>query len=129
MLQTETLPTSNISHPISDQNFGKELKDLLLNLAKEQKYKNFGSLLRSTANQVREKSEGYNRKVTKNKIIKLLREFEQCELIDFTDETGIAAKEIKEALQELTKEGIVGSKLRRRWQEPGKHFNEIYFLK
>ena len=123
MLQSEIcLPSTNLSHS------SKELKELILSLAKEPKFKIFSPLLRSTANQIRIQSEGYNRKVTINKIIKLLQEFEQCEIIDFVDETGIDEKEIKAALAELVASGKIGTRQRRRWQEAGKHYNDIYYL-
>jgi acetate kinase len=104
------------------------LKQLLLDLSKEEDYKDFRSIIRAAADSVREKAFGYNRSVTKRKILKLLAEFFALELDDITFETGIGEKEIKAALDDLIKENKIVEGRRRRWQEAGKHYNPIYEL-
>ena len=100
MLQSDNLTfISDFSHPFFNSLEPKQLKDLLLELAK--KHKSFSSILRGAANEIRNRTEGYNRTVTRNKILKLLKEFECCEIVDLVDETGINEKEIKAALAEL----------------------------
>lgn len=87
------------------------------------------------ADSVRVKAFGYNRQTTRRKIMKLLIEFHRLEIEDLTDETKIPEKEIKAAISELVAMGSVkhGEKFyrvqegkRRRWQEPGKHYNKLY---
>lgn len=105
-----------------------ELKQLLLNLSKDDANKDFRSILRKAADSVREKAFGYNRTVTKRKIVVLLREFDLCEMEDFLDEIKVSKKEIHFALEELVAEGKITIGRRRRWQEPGKHYNTTYEL-
>jgi DNA-binding transcriptional ArsR family regulator len=89
------------------------------------KYK---STLRRAADEIREKAFGYNRQTTRRKILKLLSEFHICEIEDFTEETGIPESEIRAALAELAAENMITVGRRRRWQEMGKHYNEIFEL-
>jgi DNA-binding transcriptional ArsR family regulator len=84
--------------------------------------------LRRAADEIREKAFGYNRQTTRRKILKLLSEFHICEIDDFTCETGIAEPEIRAALAELAAENKIKIGRRRRWQEAGKHYNEIFEL-
>lgn len=105
------------------------LKQLLLDLSKDEKNKDFRTILRDAASSIREKAFGYNRAVTKKRICKLLAEFECCEIYDFTDELGLPEKEIKAAILDLLKEEKIVEGKRRRWQEAGKHYNPIYELK
>lgn len=105
------------------------LKQLLLDLSKEEDNRDFRAILRNAAASVREKAFGYNRSVTKKRILKLLAEFYNCEIDDFTDELALPEKEIKSALDELLKEGKIIEGKRRRWQEPGRHYNQNFELK
>lgn len=130
-INSRPLFESTLSHPFSsveEKDQANSLKDLLLQLAKDSPNRQFSTILRNAAESVRNSAFGYNRKVTKNKIIKLLQEFECCELADFVDETKIPSKEILPALEELEKENKIRIELRRRWQEPGKHYNNLYYL-
>jgi hypothetical protein len=104
------------------------LKQLLLDLSKDEEYKDFRSILRVAADTVRQKAFGYNRSVTKRKILKLLAEYFTLEIVDIVDETGISEKEIKAAIADLIKENAIVEGERRRWQEVGKHYNKIYEL-
>ena len=103
-----------------------KLKAILLELSLAPEYDQFRSILRAAADSVREKAFGYNRKTTCKKILKLLAEFVCLEITDIADETKICEKEIRAALDELIDEGKVERGRRRRWQEPGKHYNEIF---
>lgn len=115
------------SHPVSSfPNDSQGLKQLLLELSKRPELAVHKSTLRSAANRVRETAFGYNRSATKKKILKLLQEFYQLEIDDLTDETKIAEKEIRAGLEELIAAGRVKRGHRRRWQEPGKHYNELF---
>lgn len=105
------------------------LKQLLFDLSKEEDYKDYRSILRSAADSVRIKAFGYNRAVTKRKILKLLSEFYNLEIVDLVEDTGIAEKEIKAAVADLIAEEKITEGERRRYQEPGKHYNKIYELK
>jgi hypothetical protein len=120
---------SRLPHPVLNSNCAhEELKQLLLSLSKKPEYAAHRSTLRSAADRVREKAFGYNRSTTKRKITKLLTEFHCLELEDFIAETGIAPKEVNAAIEELIVEGKIRQGKRRRWQEPGKHFNPLYEL-
>ncbi len=105
------------------------LKQLLLDLSKEEANRDFRAILRDAAASVREKAFGFNRAVTKKRILKLLGEFECCEIDDFTDELGLPEKEIRAALADLLKEEKICEGRRRRWQEAGKHYNQTFELK
>jgi hypothetical protein len=134
------LPNSNTTpcltsspHPILSINTNgtenaEQLKQLLLNLADDPQFAIHRKTLRSAADSVRIEAFGYNRATTKKKILKLLQEFHCLELEDLTDETGIAETEIREALLELVNEHKIEHGRRRRWQEPGKHYNAIFVL-
>jgi hypothetical protein len=104
------------------------LKALLLDLSKEEDFRDFRSIIRAAADSVREKAFGYNRQVTKRKILKLLDEYFVLELDDITDETRISEKEIKAALNDLIQENKIREGKRRRWQEVGKHYNPTFEL-
>lgn len=135
-MPTETLSLSALNlHPflldseIDSDTRAERLKKLLLDLSKDESVKkDFGSILREAADRVREKAFGFNRGVTKRKIINLIREFEICEMDDFTDEFNLPKKEIFAALDELERENKIVVGRRRRWQEAGKHYNLIYRL-
>lgn len=105
------------------------LKQLLLDLSKEDDYKDFRTILRDAASNIREKAFGFNRIVTKKRILKLLNEFDLCEIVDFTDELKLPEKEIRGALDDLLKDESIVEGKRRRWQEPGKHYNQTFELK
>jgi hypothetical protein len=105
-----------------------KLKNLLLELSKDPDHVQFKTILRLAADEVRVKAFGYNRQTTKRRIIKLLEEFQCLEIEDFVDETGIDTREIKSALVELVEELKIKEGRRRRWQEPGKHYNPIFEL-
>ena len=122
------LPASNPSFDETGLRAAK-LKQLLIDLSKDEEHQDFRSILREAADRVRQKAFGFNRIVTKRKIINLIREFEICEMEDFLVELKLPKKEIKSALDELLKEEKVIEGNRRRWQEPGKHYNLIYSLK
>lgn len=111
-----------------EQDRAARLKQLLFDLSKEEEYKDFRAILRSAADSVRQKAFGYNRQVTKRKILKLLAEYFVLELDDITDETGIAEKEVKAAIADLIKDNKIVEGKRRRWQEVGKHYNLTYEL-
>lgn len=123
---------SGFSHPPllhSETAPPDRLKALLLNLSRQPEYGEYRSILRSAADSVREKAFGYNRQTTRKKILKLLNEFHCLEIDDLTDETRISEKEIRAALDDLIAEEKVIRGQRRRWQEPGKHYNAVYYLK
>lgn len=135
MLQSlNTLPTvqtDSYSHPfllLDKPENAAQLKDLLLALADQEHLAEFKAILRSAANTVKEKAFGYNRKAIKNKILKLLREFERCEMIDFEEEFKLPKREIQAALDELVRESLVRVGGRQRFQEAGKHFSPVYIL-
>ena len=115
----------------SDYNSSRaqKLKQLLLDLSKEEENTDFRSILRDAADKIRTKSFGFNRAVTKRKIINLIREFEICEMDDFLFEFKLPKTEITAALGELIAEEKIVEGRRRRWQEMGKHYNSIYSLK
>jgi hypothetical protein len=106
----------------------EKLKGLLLELSKDPEHAQFKSILRLAADQVRITAFGYNRSTTKKKIIRLLEEFHCLEIEDIADETAIDEREIRAALLELVNEGRIKHGKRRRWQEPGKHYNDIFYL-
>lgn len=128
---------SNETHPIlsffqpeeAPETRAQKLNRLLLDLSKDKSNKEFSTALRNAADAIREKAFGYNRATTKRKIVRLLKEFEICELEDFLEETRIAKKEIRDALDDLIKEKKIETGQRRRWQEAGKHYSTIYSLK
>ncbi|HEX8637970.1 MAG TPA: hypothetical protein VF692_07910, partial [Pyrinomonadaceae bacterium] len=80
------------TRPNSTSDRAAEIKQLLLNLSKDDANKEFRSILRKAADSVREKAFGYNRSVTKRKIIELLGEFDLCEMEDFLDEIKVSKK-------------------------------------
>jgi hypothetical protein len=129
---THLTQATRLSHPILNSSAAESpaerLKNLLLSLSRDPENKAYKAILRSAADNVRHTAFGYNRATTKRKIVKLLEEFHCLELVDITDETGITETEIKAALSDLITEGKVVPGKRRRWQEPGKHYNEIYEL-
>lgn len=136
MLTFENPPPSNtrLSHPILSSEPAAEssadgLKRLLLSLSKEPQNSQFRSILRQAADSVRQQAFGYNRTVTKKKILKLLAEFDCLELEDLVDETRIKSAEIASAIDQLIDEGKILRGKRRRWQEPGKHYNDIFYLR
>jgi hypothetical protein len=121
--------TSSPHPPLSlNSDDSEKLKQLLIDLSKDPKYASHRSTLRMAADQVRVTAFGYNRATTKRKIMKLVEEFHQLEIEDLVDETKIAENEIRAALLELTDEGKLKPGRRRRWQEPGKHYNAIFYL-
>ena len=63
------------------------LKQTPPELAEDENYKEFRSIIRATADSVRKKAFGHNRAVTKREILRLLDEFFVLELDDITDET------------------------------------------
>jgi len=110
-----------------------ELKQNLLDLSRLPEYKAFKSILRNAADAVRTTAFGHNREVTKKKIIRLLDTenggYDCLEIDDFIDETNLPEQELREALIELEKAGFIEKDKRRRWQEPGKHYNDLWLLK
>lgn len=127
---THLTQTTRLSHPPLNSSAAESpadrLKNLLLSLSRDPENKAYKSILRAAADSVRHTAFGYNRATTKRKILKLLEEFTCLEVVDITDETGIAESEVKAALIELVADGKAVLGKRRRWQEPGKHYNEIY---
>lgn len=113
---------------LSNEDNAKKLKDLLLNLSKQEQNKQFKTALRNCADQVRIIAFGHNRQTTKNKILTLLKDFYCCEIVDFIEETKIDEKEIKAALSELLSEKRIQLGKRPRHQEMGKHYNDLYYL-
>jgi predicted Rossmann fold nucleotide-binding protein DprA/Smf involved in DNA uptake len=109
------------------------LKQNLLDLSRLPENKPFKSSLRQAADSIRNTAFGFNREVTKKKIIKLLDAenggYDCLEIDDFIDETGLPETELRPALIELEKAGKIEADKRRRWQEPGKHYNDIWRLK
>ncbi len=132
-LLSALVPQLNIAtaRPVFDSQSERaaRLKQLLLDLSKEEDNKDFRTILRDAASSIREKAFGYNRAVTKKRILKLLSEFELCEIADFTDELNLPEKEIRAALDDLLKAEKISEGKRRRWQEPGKHYNQTFELK
>lgn len=105
-----------------------QLKQFLLDLSKRDENKEFRGILRQASDRIREKAFGVNRAVVKRKIVNFLRTYELGEMDDFLDEIKVSKKEIVMALDELLKGGTIETGQRRRWQEPGKHFNTTYQL-
>ncbi len=133
-LEIPTPSNTRLSHPpftseLAAESPADQLKRLLLSLSKEPQNSEFRTILRSAADSVREKAFGYNRSVTKKKILKLLGEFDCLELEDLVDETRIKSVELAGALEDLITEAKIIRGKRRRWQEPGKHYNDIYYLR
>lgn len=137
MLQSvNNLPSinDNLSHPIfldlplEEKQRAKALKELLLKLSKDENNAAFSPILRAAADTIRERFIGYNRKTTKNKILKLIQEFECCEMIDFVEEYKIDERELRGAIDDLVRERKIRVERRRRWQEAGRHYNELYYL-
>ena len=118
--------SANIPQPDLNNSRAAKLKQLLLDLSKDEEHQDFRSILREAADRVRQKAFGFNRSVTKRKILNLIREFEICEMDDFLDELKLPKKEIAAALDELEAEKKILVGKRRRFQEAGKHFNLIY---
>jgi hypothetical protein len=106
-----------------------DLKQLLLDLSKASHLTPFARILREAAENVRTQAFGYNRAVTRKKILKALSEFDCLEMDDLVDETRLPEVELLMALEELIVENVVTTDLRRRWQEPGRHYNVLYLLK
>lgn len=137
-IQSTLDQNSDFSHPFfdffnsddSETDRAKKLNKLLLDISREPSMKSFSPSLRAAVDTIRSKFIGYNRNVTKNKILKLIKEFQICEMADFLDEYDIDKKEIRAALDDLIREGKVYAdpKGRRRWQEPGEHYNETFRL-
>lgn len=104
------------------------LKQILSDLADKPEYRQFRTILKTASEAVREKAFGYNRRTTRRRILKLLSEFHCLELTDITDETRLPEREVREALDEIIASGEISRGKRRRWQEPGKHYNDIFEL-
>lgn len=122
-----TQPDSTETRPNPETN-AANLKQFLIDLSKQEEMREFRGILRKAADSVREKAFGVNRNAVKRRIITLLREFDLCEMDDFLDEIKVSRKEITFALEELISAGKVETGQRRRWQEPGKHYNTTYKL-
>ncbi|MBX3288431.1 MAG: hypothetical protein KF855_03705 [Acidobacteria bacterium] len=127
-LDNNTPENARLSHPFSPKDSALHLRDHLIALAQKPENSSFKSILRSAAESIRVTAFGYNRATTKRKILRLLKEFHCLEILDIVDETNIKDSEIKAALAELVCESKIRLGKRRRWQEPGKHYNEIYEL-
>ena len=120
--------SAHLQQPDSSSSRAQKLKQLLLDLSNEKENTDFRSILREAAERIRTKSFGFNRAVTKRKIVNLIREFEICEMDDFLFEFKLPKAEITDALGELIAEEKIVEGKRRRWQEAGKHYNLIYKL-
>jgi hypothetical protein len=134
-VQTHPVSKSTCQHsaiakkdPVEDKQSAEELKKLLLDMAAKPEYAPYQKTLRAAAGEVKIAAFGYNRGTTRKRILKLLAEYEQLEIDDLTSETRIAEKEIRAAIEELIAERKIIRGKRRRWSEPGKHYNDIYLL-
>jgi hypothetical protein len=102
------------------------LKQTLLELSRAEENRYFQSVLLAAATAVRETTHGVNPNSARNKIVKLFQEFTSLEMDDLTDETKLAEADIRKVLAKLVDENLIVEGKRRRWQEAGKHYNELW---
>ncbi|HEX8249004.1 MAG TPA: hypothetical protein VF599_12575 [Pyrinomonadaceae bacterium] len=103
-----------------------KLKQTLLELSRQDENRFFQSVLLAAATEIREKTHGVNSVSARNKIVKVFQEFGSLEMDDLTDETKLSEPDIRKVLLKLEEENLIVEGKRRRWQEAGKHYNELW---
>lgn len=103
-----------------------KLKQTLLELSRQDENRYFQSVLLAAATAVREQTHGVNVVSARNKIVKVFQEFKSLEIDDLTDETKLSEADIRKVLTKLLDENLIIEGKRRRWQEAGKHYNELW---
>ncbi len=140
MPNSNTLPSNNsLSHPFFSQLNSKEDKArkihrLLLDFAKDESEKDLKSICRQTADFFREAFFGKTEAQVRTAIIKVLEDYfdgkyyTALELEDLAEETRIGAETLLPVIRQMVSEKLIVEGRRRRWNEPGRHYNSIYKL-
>jgi len=138
ILNSETLqpnsPFAFLQSDLTDEK-AKKLHRLLLDLSKDESEKELRSIVRQTADFFREKFYGKTDAQIRTAIIEVLKDYfdgetyNPLEIDNLAEETGIKEDKLLPVLEKMVAEGILLQGRRRRYQEPGKHYNPIYKLK
>jgi len=131
------LPHPNLvfSPDETEKDKAKKLKEFLIGLSKQPEVVEYRSIIRQCADAVREKAFGISEKRVESRLSEAFQEYFDgenyrfVEMCDLEDLTALSEKILAPVLDKLIKKGIVETSQRRRWNEPGKHYNLLYRLK
>ncbi|MBS1797824.1 MAG: hypothetical protein JSS81_28645 [Acidobacteria bacterium] len=124
-----------LSHPTPSEDKARKIHRLLLDMARDESEKEVKSVIRKTADFFRENFFGKTRAQIKAAIVSVLEDYcdgqeaHPVEINNLAELTGIREKELKPALSELAGEKKILVGRRRRFNEPGEHYNLIYKLR
>lgn len=131
----EMFPFAQIAQTGSTDEKARQLHRLLLDLSKDESEKELRSAIRQTSDFFREKFFGLSERQVKTRILEVMKdyfdgeEYRGLEIDNLAEQTGIKESQLLPVLKAMVAGGAVLEGRRRRWQEPGKHYNSIYKLK
>lgn len=100
--------------------------DILNDLAKQAAHQKFRSAIREAKTKIKYLAFGYSKKYIEKQILSELFEYDLLSTENLTELTKIPGKELLPVLKSLKKEKILEKRHQRRWQEPGKHYFDLW---
>jgi len=131
----EMFPFAQIAQTGSTEEKARQLHRLLLDLSKDESEKELRYAIRQTSDFFREKYFGLTERQIKTRILEVMKdyfdgeEYRGLEIDNLAEQTGIKESQLLPVVKAMVAGGILLEGRRRRWQEPGKHYNSIYKLK
>ncbi|MCD9186743.1 MAG: hypothetical protein LUM44_09935 [Pyrinomonadaceae bacterium] len=125
----------NFNPEDSEKDRAQKLKNFLVELSKQPEVTEYRSIIRKAADAIREKAFGISDRKVESKLTEAFEEYFNgenyifVEMSDLIELTGLREKEIEPILTKMISKGVVETSQRRRWNEPGKHYNDLYRLK
>ncbi len=135
ILQSAQDSTSPFSIHDSASTRAAKVKQLLVDLSRDEDDKELRSAFRATAEFFRESFFGLTKKQIRTRIKNCLEdyfdgeEYRALEIDNIFELTGIKPEKLQPVLEKMVKQKIVLQGRRRRWNEPGEHYNAIYKLR
>ena len=104
------------------------LNKLLLKLAKTETDKDLRIAIKDSIKAINHKIFGHTIAEIKATVRELLNEYYSLELVDLCELSGVHEKQMNSVLQMMEDDNLIVRGKRRRWQEMGKHYNDLFSL-
>lgn len=128
-------PNLTFSPEESEKEKAQKLKDFLIGLSRQPEVTEYRSIIRQAADSIREKAFGISDRKIETKLLAAFEEYfdgeeyNYLEMSDLIELTGLREKFLTPVLTKMIAKEQVETSERRRWNEPGKHYNDLYRLK
>lgn len=105
-----------------------DLESFILSLAAHEGLTAFAPILEDLAKSIHVTAFGFDEKEIEEKVLFALYDHDCLEIENLCELLKMPEKSVLPVVDRLISENVVRTEKRRRWQEPGKHYNPIYYL-